>query len=635
MDVIVGKVRDHLEDIRTKNTRSDPNILSELDSTRCRCLSTNDAVDIVARIASILPDLQQDATKLADLAERIAENAPITLEDILPVVSSDTIQSGLEVGLPGSINHVSLALLRTAKSETEISVVASKEKLVRSLVNLWLRTDKFDVAGDAWRVVAHLLGADIDHPEKNQVTVLRTIDTSSHLMWRRLVTDQDTYDLLFSLTSLSTLGQAGQLDRKAKEASQYRLIDFVTTFWPVKSLWTSPLPEISKLYGIKADEGLLHYCFLHMVDVEEDILERAHLLQSYINFLKSSSKIDLLTGSWPNLDFLVQHGIHAEMLSRFTCPVQNDSWQGLIRTFIVEYLQTYVSCYPRHFVEDTTRTKHRILERIWTVLRSTSRNEWARNCDPTGLLELFSSLPRETIFSTVSATNPILYLPLRPFNREIIYSLATIFSGVHSERDTETSTAQVEGAAASAAAARCLFLIYLGANPTFFEDMIAKARSVAEPRVANAALDMLFSLATASWNQKERLAPNTSSSIPGEESLRAQCTFYGRHPLPRDGVSALLLPPAVNHIIPFLLSSSRHLTGDAYSVAQRKYDVVVAVLRKLELLLARGGEEEQDALGLVAEALRMKVRKGILGQGVGVSTTGTEDVTHSVATMSR
>ena len=633
MNVIVGKVRDHLEDIRTKNTRSKSSILSELDSTLCHSLPTNDAVDLIARIASLLPDLRQDATKLTELAERIAENAPITFEDILTVVPSDAIQAGLGIEQPTSINHVSLALLRATKSEAEISIVASKEKLVMSLVNLWLRTEDIGVGLKAWRVLAHLLGVDIDKPEKDQVTVLRTIDTNTHLMWRRLVTDQNTYDLLFSLTCLSTLGQSGQLSRRAKGVSQFRLMELIITFWPVKSLWTSSLPEINKLYGIKAGEGLVHYCLLHMVDAKDDILEQIQLVESYSKFLRSSSwGDDPLTGSRPNLEFLIQHGVHADILSQFAYPDQDDPLQGLIQSSIIEYVRTYVSCFPRHFLRDTTGNKDRILEHIWKVLGSTSQNKWARNDDPTGLLGLFSSLPREIIFSTTSNTNPILSLPLRPFNTKIISSLAIIFNGPQTRQDTESSTIQVE--AVSAAAARCLFLIYLGANPTFFEDIIAKASSVAVPEVASTAMDMLLSLATASWNRKELLAANESSAIPGEESLRAQCSFYGHYTLPGDGVSALLLPPAVIQILPFLLSSSRHLTGDAYSVAQKKFDVAAAMLRKVELFLARGVVDE-NGLGMVAQTLRVRLQKGILGEGVGVAIEGGEDVTHSVATMSR
>jgi hypothetical protein len=146
--------------------------------------------------------------------------------------------------------------------------------------------------------------------------------------------------------------------------------------------------------------------------------------------------------------------------------------------------------------------------------------------------------------------------------------------------------------------ARALYFNYIARNPRFWADVTNHADTVALKELALAALHLLTSVITANWSA-------TLSDAPLPTTLAT----------PLSGHIALLTPPALEYVLPYLLKPAQSFSnlvggrGDAesaaYRIAAAKFDAVALFARRLkEQVEAQPGEGYEEILATVSRRLQ-------------------------------
>ena len=345
---------------------------------------------------------------------------------------------GLSAEAP-SFNLVTLSLLeKSGSSPSHVGILAGKLDVVTALIDLWLRTEIMSVATKAYNVLTVLLRENIEtvDPGRMNLTTSRELSTSaSGLMWRRITTDKDVYSLFFSLCSLRTAGQSGQLSKKRKTIAQGRLLDFLKDFCHAPQIWSSHIPEIETAYGLSRDGGLLEFAAVHMVDYGDDPLMHVSLVDFFTALISKFDGDQSESGASRNsskaLDFLISTGLHQRTSNYFLKP---DDQDPLDITFLypasARYLSAYVSTHSAHFLSSSTSnpSSQQILAHLLAKFRSTTRGELANDRAPKPELHLLSSIPRLSLLPT-SDRDSLLLFPILPQNADVLLTLGYIFKG--------------------------------------------------------------------------------------------------------------------------------------------------------------------------------------------------------------
>ena len=574
---------------------------------------------LLNKLSALLPTLQQDPTPVANLINRLIAPQRYTFSRVLTIDPPADLLAGLVARSP-PLNLTTLCLLEKAKQRlSDVGIVAGKADVVCALVRLWLCTQDTAVAGRAHDVILGLL-----LPDAFNQAAIGLVEGG--LMWRRIFRDKDIYGLIFSICSLSTVGQDGQPSKRDKTVAQARLLDILLRI-DSEPIRTSQIPEIERQYGVK-DGGLLQFAAIHMVDYKADLLMHVNLLGFYTTYLSSKYKTIPLnpTTNWTKastfaLDFLRKNGMHDHALSYFLYPDDKDP---VDLTFLyarsASYLGIWCSVYPKDFLGQHTMVKA-TLNRLLSALQMVTTAQWAHGQAPNNDLHVLASLPRVTLLPRGRAPSPLVFIPARPANEEAFKTLAYIFNG---SKDTTLEMADQENAAA-----RALYYFYTANSPNFWRDVVSAAETVALKDTALAALSVIAAVITAHWAP----LPTTLISVSPFELLTEGelATKCGAPALPKSGVEAIMTEPAIGTVVPYLIKPAQTFSnlvgggrGDvesaAYQVAVAKHETLIHLHETLKRWVG-GHPEAQEMLATVGR----RVAQGPMG--------GSSEVGGRVGTM--
>ena len=310
-----------------------------------------------------------------------------------------------------------------------------------------------------------------------------------------------------------------------------------------------------------------------------------------------------------------------------------------------QYVAAYAYNYPEAFLNDANKTS--VLHRLSRAF-SISASQWGQGQSPKHDLHVLVSLPRIALLPQMQMgigqqASPAFLVPTKNTNPDALNSLARIFHGPLEDKEainrspqgtTESiglgSNQQVRSESQNqAAAARVFYTLYFAYHEMLFVDLVDHANIIALPDKALAAINVISSIASASWAPlpsenafSETESPESLSSLPSESklnSLRPSHSFTG--PTALTGIEALLQSPARECVFPYLLRPPQtftHLVGgrgdpesNAYKVAMAKWDCLLLVEKKLSKTIGNG--LDGDEARLLLSAIHQRVQEGPWG----------------------
>lgn len=606
-------VKSHLELVQ----RDPSTLLNQplIDKLKAEITDKTDRVvpaTLLTQISQLLPVIQEDPTPLTSLA--IKATAYFTFTDLRSVDPPVNLVAGFQTSSP-PVNLLALSLLRKAGwVASDAAIVAGDSELVASLVELWLSTPSTGVAQSALDAIRALMEVDLASPlERNESGHKKDEMVGQGLMWRRMFTDKGVYGRLFSLCSLKDDGP-GSMQKRDKTIAQGRLMSLIKKTgklrWDIIS--RSQIPEIEKQYGT---ESLLHFAACVMVD-QSDVLMHMNLLK----FLRGLLKIDApglvartyvqsaSTFSSPALDFLISHNLHSAILGQYLNETQLDPVDAAyVIGPVTGYVSRYAELYPNHFLQNPQSLLDRILSRIVGSF-SIPSHQWAHGSAPTAQLGLLSSLPRVMLVeATKRHLNPILALPTTPPNNDVFDSLAKILRGPSNSKMTNSMQLSSSGQTPTdwgkeAAAARILYFIYLNEHGDFWTDIVGAADILIMQEVALSAIVFMRTVIKANWQLSAGATSSDRTSrfnLPSEEELgRLSPATHGF--LPSTGLWAVLTPPALGTVLPWLFKPPRKhgefAAGGAADSRQTVFKVATAKFGALNALYTRLSESDDRSV---------------------------------------
>ncbi|KAJ5737495.1 uncharacterized protein N7483_002620 [Penicillium malachiteum] len=588
---------------------------------------------LLSQISALLPVLQEDPTPLTTLA--IKATSYFSFTDLRSIDPPIDLVAGFKA--PSSpVNLLAISLLAKAgQTSGDAAIVAGDSELISSLVELWLSTSSTAVAQAAFDALWALLEADLASPLENgeRDVVGNEEHTGQGLVWRRLFTDKYVYGLFFGLCSLKN-GATGELSTRERTVAQGRLMGFLVQAgrlrWDIIS--NSQVPEIEAQYNSKS---ILQFAACQMVDLG-DVLMHMTLLNFYRELLEidspglaaRSNVQSTSTFSSPALDFLVAEKLHSKVLEYYLDDSKLDSVDLIYLSGpIMAYVARYAEFYPNHLLQSPSTLLDGIVSRIGRALAIPSV-QWAHGEVPTGHLAILASLPRVLLIEAGKhGANPLLKIPTSPANGEAFDVLGKILRGpVHTaafdSMDLNTDGQTPTDWHHEAAAARILYFMYLNEHPGFWADVVTAADTLAMKDVALSAITFMRAIVGANWQPlppASHVSPVPSRfQLPSEEGL-GQLSPASTGLLPLSGPWAILTPPALTTLLPYLFKPPRSYgefvgggAGDSqnvvWKVATAKHDVLVALYNKLQ---QSGGQMEgfEDIL----RTLRQRVNEGPAG----------------------
>lgn len=555
--------------------------------------------------------MQQDPTPACTLITTLIAPEPFDFSKVLSIEPKVDFLTGLSApSIP--INQVTLDLLgKAASHSSDVDIVANMSDVVQALVRIWLCTPEVAVHAKAQLLLTRFLAS----PEHNV------------LMWRRFLGDKDVYGLIFSLCSMETLGQDGQPNKNEKTVAQGRLLALLPIIDNPR-IRHSSCPEIEKQYGVGS---LLDFAALTMVDYESDVLMHMTLIHFFTEWLRRSAAKEKISGisatsvniSSPALEFLLEKGLHSRIVGYFTKPAGLDPWDARhLQSSSADYLEIYLSLFAEHALGPGWELLKSILRYISGVLDKTGPGNFA-NSPPSSELAVLVRVPFIVhLLRDFSSPSLLSQIPIQPPSSVAFDVLARFFDGLQPHPSSKS-------------AARALYFLYMKQHPTFWAYVIKSAETLALKDTAVAAAHLVLSVTNAAWEPMEKV----TSSAPLAESmflLRSEeylANFCGAQSLPPTGCLAILLSPALETVIPWLLLPGQKSTdlgiggkgdgeGSANSVAEIKYDALQALYQKLERQsMAHGADPAwQDILAQMRKRLAQGRWGGVSGVGGSVAT---------------
>lgn len=488
-----------------------------------------------------------------------------------------------------AFNRLMLTLLSKATANAvSAEQAAGLQEAMMAVVKLWLTGPETGVSLQAGELLYRLL--EVDGPGRAG---------SQGLVWKRIFGDRDVYNVFFESTSLK-YGLQG-LNKNQKTIAQARLMEWLPKV--ARLDWTaasrSHHKEVEEKYKCKG--GLLDYAALQMVDVKDDVLMHRCLIDFFSDLLKRTAALDTHTMAQHDsqgLQYMIMHGLHARTAAIY---LQTQPVDPLDAMFLygpaANYLAIYASEYPEHYLAGQMPAQ--VNERLLSTLNLTP-GRWAHSDSPKHDLHLLASLPRQSLLSF--GASPITLLPSKSTNADALNTLATLFHGPEQKALTFPHRAGQESAGPSdeAGAARALYFNYLAKNPRFWADIVTHSDTVALLDQALAGLNCLTAVITANWSS----ASSSSYTLPSTSI-----------PTPESGHLAILSPPALEHVLPYLLSPPKTFAalvgggrgdaeGSAYKVAAAKFDALKALRSQLQGQVEKTPNEGyEDILATVEKRL--------------------------------
>lgn len=650
----VEKLREHLKQVQQHPSL--PLDLSVFDAVEplatSNALDQKTAYDLLSDLLRITALLQQDPTPVVHLIAKLG--APFDFDTIRSLDPPIDFTGALVLAATPYHALALQTLEKAAREARHAEYIASYPNAISRLIYLWLSTDDIGCAERAGNVLYSLLAVDKDPADVMGIEsapdsmsssnphvaadVPESGTTASHgtgFVWKRVFGDKDIYKLFFCLCGgkSATYG-IPDLSRAQKTVAQARMMSWIPKIGALswEAITRSHHPEIEKDYRLKSP-GLLEFISLHIVDYDGDILMHISLMDYFSDLLKTCNQpsksvsvnidcdqihaniLSRHTASHHesnSLEYLKARGLHDRTLSYFLNPTAHESFEiSYLYGPAAKYLATYGSTYPTDF--DASEVKTTTLRRLMNVFSNMKPAQWVHGESPRHDLHVLASLPRTTLLAdstSIWASSPLSLIPgSRSTNPDALHTLATIFRGPEDpESDlvfpapaapSGTSATAPERLEAERSAAQALCALFVKHNSAFWTDLTQLAETVALKDTALAALNFINALATSSWSSS---AP---SAVPAD--------------FPSTGLGMLLRPG--NLVLPYLLRpapSFSNLVGGrgdaenaAYQVAQRKFDVLGTVLRRLERSSADEVPGRDGLLGMI----RGRIAEGVWGRG--------------------
>ncbi|EPS34768.1 hypothetical protein PDE_09732 [Penicillium oxalicum 114-2] len=627
-------VKAHLAEVQaTPSTPLDVSLIARL---KLQLIDDADPVvpaTILSQVSTLLPVIQEDPTPLTTLAT--AACGSLSFTDICSIEPAIDFTAGFQA--PSEpINLLALSLLaKAAQTSSDAAIVAGNSELVSALIQLWLTTSSTAVAQAALDVLWDLLEVDSVSPLEKGECENSTDDprTGQGLMWRRVFKDKDVYGLLFGLCSLKGDAPEG-LTKRERTVAQGRLMGLLVRagrlHWDIVS--KSQNPEIEARYE---SSSLLEFATTRMVDLS-DVLMHMTVLGFYGDLIRidapglvaRSAVQSASTFSSPALDFLISAGVHEKVISYY---LDDSKLEPVDLIYLsgptMAYIAKYAELYPNHILTNPSTVLDGIIARINRAL-AVSSTQWAQGNVPTGHLSILASLPRALIIEAGRhGLNPLLRIPTSPPNGEAFDVLGKIFHGPTRTTMPDAMDLNASGQTPTdwhreAGAARALYFMYLNHNPGFWSDIVSAADVLAMKDVALSAIAFMNAIVLANWEPPYPAShvENNSSrfKLPSEEEL-GKLSPAPSGLLPLSGPWAVLTPPALTTLLPYLFKPPRTYAefvgggaGDSqhavWKVATAKHEVLVALYNRLR---EAGGQAEgfEDIL----RTLRQRVNEGPAG----------------------
>lgn len=596
-------------------------------------------ISLLVQVSCLLPILQEDPTPVTSLAVKISEY--ISFKELQSIDPPIDFLAGLKAPSP-PINILTLRLIKKAsEAPNYVAAIASSSDLVIALVELWLSTGTTEVAQTAFDVIWSLL--EVDYPGSDKVDTtdeLGNDKTSGQgLMWRRLFKDRNVYGLLFNICSLETLGQDGQLGSREKTVAQGRLMDLVMKAGSLD--WqTISTSHFSDIESSTNSTDLLSFVACQMVDTD-DVLLHMTLINFFCEILRIDARglrqrgaktaVSGANFSSAPLDFLVSTGLHEKVVNYYLDPSTLDpATATYLLGPIMAYISQYATLYPNHLLQSPQTLRDKLLSRILDSFDIPSA-QWAHGPAPSGDLNILASLPRVMLLEAGNRSlNPLLSIPAKPLNKDSLDALGRIFNGpplrpfTTPHEDDLALDSNPTSPRTEAAAARILYLQYLNEHPSIWSNVVVAADVLAMQDTALAAIELTKNMVTANWTvipaeDKEQVSATGCFWLPTEsQASRLGPSTQGK--LPATGAWALLTPPALATVIPYLfkqpqtyanfVAGGAHDTESAvWRVATAKYDALVALQSAVERI---GGDAE--GIADILRTLKRRVADGPLGQ---------------------
>ncbi|KAL8749350.1 MAG: hypothetical protein Q9199_007741 [Rusavskia elegans] len=618
---LLGEIRSHLAEVASDPAGKalDLRLLEKFDGQVTESISETDRDTLIYQLAELLPTLQQDPSPATTLIEILVRPGTYTFARVLDIDPPVDFAAGLKALFP-SINLVTLSLLEKAKfKSSDAGIVAGKPEIVAALIELWLSTPDTAVASKAHSVLLGLLTA--GEKRKEAATTTSQDRPEQSLMWRRVFRDKDIYDSIFRICSLTNAGQNGQLGKRDKTVAQARLLDLLVKI-DCESIRRPQIAEVESRYGVK-NGGLMEFAALKMVDYKDDVLMHVTLIDFFADLLKPEHSMvethdfasyQLASKSHEDSNL---RGTHTRTLSYYLDATKHRS---LDSTYLygrsANYLATYCSYHPAHFlsfqpVVDST------VARLLEVLRKMTPGQWAQGLTPKHDLHVLASLPRQALLPTPTSASPLFLLSARPPNEDALQTLAAVFQGPKNERSPTDDHIDTDTESQQRSAARALYWLYFDQYPTLWQDVVRAAETVALKDAALAAIALINAIITASWDPlPSDPDPDLNQgpyALPTEQRLATEC--HASQDLPPTGLLAILSPPALETILPYLLRPAQTFSnlvgggkGDvesaAYRVAAAKYDVLLSLKSRLQEYVQETGHLK-EVIAVVNKRLAM------------------------------
>lgn len=606
------QVKDHFDQILSDpSTRLDIHLIEKLQTELLACTDLEVSAALLIQISKLLSVLQEDPTPLTNLATKAATYLSFSqIQSIEPPID---VVAGIKAPSP-AINLLALFLLRKASATSgDAAVVAGDPTLVTSLVELWLTTGTIAVAEAAIDVLWSLL--EVDYPKQSQTNGDADENAQSGgqgLVWRRLFGDRNVYRLLYSICSFDTIDQPGQPTKREKTVAQGRLMDLVTRIGALDwhAVTASHFSDVELEFKSKC---LLEFAACRMVDPEDILLQMTH-----IHFLSETLKIgapglrqrhSTVQGSHPafsspSLEFLISSGLHTTVMNSYLEASALDLAEAAYLSGpIMAYVSQYAMLYPNHLLQSPQPLLDKLLSRILQSFDMPSA-QWAHGPVPSGDLNILASLPRVMLLEAGRRSlNPLLSIPSKPLNKDTLDTLGRIFHGpAHAPDDDdlerqEALSGNMTNPLSEAAAARVLYLQYLNDHTDIWSNVVAAAEIVAMTDIALSAVAFIKAIATANWAVIKRgsggeTGSNSIFTVPPEDEVE-RLGPASQGTLPIHGVWALLVPPALTTVLPYLFKDPQTYAnfvaggrGDTESaiwrLATAKYDALVALESAIE-----------------------------------------------------
>ena len=492
------------------------------------------------------------------------------------------------------VNLVTLGLLgKACSSSGDAGIIAASPETVAAFVQLWLSTPDTEIATKALEVLSGLLRIDASTAPNGDTNMVGYSSKvyGQGLMWRRVFHDKDTYELFFSICSLTTAGQAGQPSKREKTISQARLLDFTLAFSNFEQINSSQLPDIEKTYGI-SEGGLLDFAAVHMIDWKDDLLMHASLIDFFTKLLHGNSDPMMRGSGQKNLDsiealnFLISRKLHSRTMSYYLETEKHDSMEiTYLYPLSAQYISTYASRCSSHLLDSGRQDVDRILERLSMVVSGLPTANWARGDAPRSDLHIISTLPRVVLLNT-SSHNPLYSIPVNPPNADALNTLAAIFRGPSKGSSAEVPTDIKH----EAAAARALYFLYAKNTSNLWQRVVDIAETVAIKENSLAAINLIDAVLGSYWEPlPERHDENEGNLyfLPTTAELDHRVPHRGG-PLAASGALAILTGPGQTTVIPYLLKPAQtYGLGDtqsaAYAIAVAKHQTVAHLVRTFKV----------------------------------------------------